>query len=80
MCILNRSFAIEQLVRLGVDVALIRDLTDAMYDPARPPYVSHEEGVRMVIECIEKFWCPTVTSAEVLEALPAEPRLDYALR
>ena len=80
MCVLNRSFAIKQLARWGLEVALIRDLTDAMYDPARPPYVSHEEGVRLVIEYIEKFWCPTVTSAEVLEALPAEPRLDFALR
>lgn len=71
MCVLNRTFAIKQLVRWGVEVALIRDLTDAMYDPARPPYVSHEEGVRLVVEYIEKFWCPTVTSAELLEARSA---------
>ena len=68
MCVLNRTFAIKQLVRWGVAVALIRDLTDAMYDPARPPYVSHEEGVRLIVEYIEKFWCPTVTSSEVLAA------------
>ena len=37
-----------------------------MYDPARSPYVSHEDGVRLIVEYIEKFWCPTVTSAEVL--------------
>lgn len=66
MCVLNRSFAIKALVRRGVEVALLRDLTDAMYNPARPPYVSHEEGTRLVIEYIEKFWCPTVASAEVL--------------
>jgi hypothetical protein len=40
-------------------IALIRDLTDALYNPARPPYVSHEEGTRLVVEYIEKFWCPT---------------------
>lgn len=69
MCVLNRTFAIKRLVCWGVDVALIRDLTDAMYDPARPPYVSHEEGVRLIVEYIEKFWCPTVTSTEVLGAV-----------
>ncbi len=66
MCVLNRTFAIKQLVRWNVEVALIRDLTDAMYDPARPPYVSHEDGVRLIVEYIEKFWCPTVTSTEIL--------------
>ena len=70
MCILNRTFSIKQMVRWGVDIALVRDLTDAMYNPARPPYVSHEEGTRLVVEYIEKFWCPTVTSDEVLAACP----------
>lgn len=70
MCILNRSFTIKQLVRWGFDVALVRDLTDAMYNPAKPPYVSHEEGTRLVVEYIEKFWCPTVSSEELLAAAP----------
>jgi hypothetical protein len=30
-----------------------------MYNPEMPPYVSHEEGTRLVIEYIEKFWCLT---------------------
>jgi nicotinamidase-related amidase len=67
MCILNRTFAIKQVVRWGVRVALVRDLTDAMYDPSRPPYVSHEDGTRLVVEYIEKFWCPTVSSQQLLE-------------
>jgi nicotinamidase-related amidase len=67
MCILNRTFSIKQMVRWGIDIALVRDLTDAMYNPARPPYVSHEEGTRLVVEYIEKFWCPTVTSDQILE-------------
>src|ERR1019366_5688267 len=29
MCILHRSFAIKQLVKWGLDVALVRDLTDS---------------------------------------------------
>lgn len=60
MCVLNRSFGIKQLVRWDIDVALARNLTDTMYNPAMPPYVSHDEGTRLVVAYIEKFWCPTV--------------------
>jgi len=65
-CVLNRSFAIKQMVRWGVDVALVRDMTDSLYDPATPPYVSHEEGTRLVVGYIEKFWCPTISSSDLL--------------
>jgi len=65
MCILNRSFGIKQMVHWGVDVALVRDLTDTMYNPARSPYVSHEQGTQLVIEYIEKFWCPTLHSQDL---------------
>jgi nicotinamidase-related amidase len=71
MCILNRTFSIKQMVRWGVDIALVRDMTDTMYNPNRPPYVSHEEGTRLVVQYIEKFWCPTVSSDEVLAAVRA---------
>jgi nicotinamidase-related amidase len=66
MCVLNRSFAIKQMVRWGVDVALVRDLTDTMYNPAMPPYVSHAEGTRLVVAYVEKFWCPTIHSDDLL--------------
>ncbi len=66
MCVLHRTFAIKQLVRWGVPVALVRDLTDAMYNPARSPYVSHQEGTELVVGYIEKHWCPTLLSADLL--------------
>ena len=66
MCVLNRTFAIKAMVRSGVRIALIRDLTDAMYNPLKPPYVSHDDGTRLVVEYIEKFWCPTIASDQVL--------------
>jgi hypothetical protein len=70
MCVLNRSFAIKQMVRWGMPVALVRDLTDALYNPALPPYVSHEMGTELVIGYIEKFWCPTISSSELLKGKP----------
>lgn len=67
MCVLNRPFAIKALVRRGIPVVLARDLTDAMYNPAKSPYLSHDEGTRLVVAYIEKFWCPTIQSADVTE-------------
>jgi nicotinamidase-related amidase len=64
-CMLERSFAIKRMVGWGFSVVLARDLTDAMYNPMRPPYVSQAAGTRLVIEYIEKFWCPTITSDDL---------------
>lgn len=69
MCILNRSFAIKQMSKWGVRTILIRDLTDSMYNPADAPKVSHDQGTELVIEHIEKYWAPTITSPELVAAL-----------
>jgi nicotinamidase-related amidase len=69
MCVLNRTFAIKQMTRWGVPCVLIRDLTDTMYNPKARPYVSHDEGTRLVVEHIEKYWAPTVVSSQILKAL-----------
>lgn len=66
MCILHRSFAIKQMVRWGVNVALIRDLTDSIYNPELPPYTSHEEGTQLAVSFIEKFWCPSLQSTDLI--------------
>ncbi len=65
MCVLNRPFGLKNLARLGIPAAFVRDLTDAMYNPALPPYVAHDEGTRLVIEYIEKFWCATIISSDL---------------
>jgi nicotinamidase-related amidase len=65
MCVLWRSFSIRKLVALGKDVVLVRDLTDSLYNPRRWPYVSHERGTELVVEHIEKYWCPSVLSSDV---------------
>jgi len=65
MCVLGRPFAIRQMVTLGKNVALLRDLTDTMYNPERPPGVDHFTGTDMVIEHVERNWCPSFTSADL---------------
>ena len=69
MCILNRSFGVRQLSKWGVRGVLVRDLTDAMYNPASRPFVSHAAGTELVIEHIEKYWAPTTTSRALTAAL-----------
>ena len=65
MCVLGRPFAIRQLVKLGKNVALIRDMTDTMYNHERPPGVNHFAGTDLVIEHVEKYWCPSFTSHDI---------------
>ena len=69
MCVLGRPFSIRQMVYQGMNVALMRDMTDTMYNPAMKPFVSHFTGNDLVVEHIEKFWCPTITSADLLSPL-----------
>lgn len=66
MCVLGRSFGIRQMVLLGKNVALVRDLTDCLYDPDKPPKVSHDKGTELLVQHIEKHWCPSILSAELL--------------
>lgn len=65
MCVLGRPFAIRQQVRLGKTVALMRDMTDTMYNPERPPGVAHFEGTRLMVEHVERYWCPTFVSTDL---------------
>jgi nicotinamidase-related amidase len=65
MCVLGRPFAIRQMVKVGKNVALMRDMTDTMYNPERPPGVDHFTGTDLVIEHVEKFWCPSFASTDI---------------
>lgn len=60
MCVLGRPFGIRQQKYLGKNVVLCRDLTDALYDPRDEPHVSHARGVELVVEHIERYWCPSI--------------------
>jgi len=66
MCVLNRTFAIKQMVKWGKSVFLVRDLTDAMYNPKMKPMVTHQKGTELIIEYIETYWCPTIESKQLM--------------
>ncbi len=74
MCVLGRSFAIRQMANLGINVVLMRDMTDAMYNPEMPPFVTHFRGTELVTEHIEKYWAPTILSSD----FTGEPAFRFA--
>jgi nicotinamidase-related amidase/type 1 glutamine amidotransferase len=69
-CVLGRPFGLRNLVRNGKNVALVRDMTDTMYNPAMPPKVNHFSGTDLVVEYIEKWICPTITSDQIVGGSP----------
>lgn len=70
MCVLGRPFGLRQMAKNGKNVVLMRDLTDTMYNPARAPFVSHFTGTDLILEHIEKWVCPTITSDQILGDKP----------
>ncbi len=70
MCVLGRPFSIRANVMNGKKVALMRDLTDSMYNSRMAPFVNHFRGTELVVDHIEAHWCPTITSADFLGGAP----------
>lgn len=65
-CVLGRPFGIRQMVYLGKNVVLCRDLTDSFHrDPGR-----HFEGVAQIIAHVERYWCPTIASDSITDKPP----------
>lgn len=70
MCVLGRPFSIRQMVSIGKNVLLMRDMTDTMYNSRKRPFVRHFVGTDLVAEHIEKYWCASVTSADITGGQP----------
>ena len=68
LCVLHRSFGLVALVGYGFSPVLVADLTDAMYDPADPPYIDHDAGTALVVRYIEAFVAPSTRSDRIVAA------------
>ena len=66
ICVLGRPFGIRQLVYVGKKPLLCRDLTDSFHQDQR----GHFLGTDLIVEHIEKHWCPTVTSDQLVGGEP----------
>lgn len=65
-CVTGRPFGMRQMAKNGKRVVLMRDLTDAMYNPKCRPYVDHYRGTELFLEHVERFIGPTITSDQIL--------------
>ena len=54
------------MAKNGKNVVLMRDMTDTMYNPAKAPFVNHYKGTELIVEHIEKYVCPTITSDQII--------------
>ncbi|MCC6493549.1 MAG: protein-signal peptide and transmembrane prediction, partial [Pirellulales bacterium] len=70
MCVLGRPFGVRQLVKMGKNVVLVRDLTDTMYNHEMKPRVSHFEGTELLVAHVEEYWCPTIESTDLVGGQP----------
>ena len=69
-CVLNRSFGIRMMTRLGFNMVLVRDLSDSGYFPRKPPFMSHARGSELIVEHIETHWCPSILSDDLTSVIP----------
>jgi nicotinamidase-related amidase len=65
-CVLGRSYGIRQLVYLGKRPVLCRDLTDAFHRDPR----GHHWGTEQTVAHIERRWCPSITSDQLVGGAP----------
>jgi hypothetical protein len=70
MCVLGRPFAIRQLTKLGKNVVLVRDMTDTMYNSQMRPKVDHFTGTDLVVRHVERHFCPSITSVDLVGGKP----------
>jgi nicotinamidase-related amidase len=70
MCVLGRPFGIRQQVYLGKKVTFMRDMTDSMYNPERPPGLDHFAGHDLIVAHVERHWCPSITSSAITGGNP----------
>ena len=70
MCVIGRPFGLRNMVRVGKNVVLCRDLTDTMYNSRMKPFVLHFQGTDLIVEYIEKYICPTIISSDLLGGIP----------
>ncbi|MDR3095026.1 MAG: isochorismatase family protein [Bacteroidales bacterium] len=64
MCVIGRTFGLRAMKKMGLNVVLMRDMTDVMYNPEKAPYVNHFSGLDLMVEYIETYVCPSVVSTD----------------
>lgn len=79
ICIPGRKFGIRQMTYQGIGCILVRDLIDVMYNPAMPPRIDHFDAIDHMAWHMQKYWCPSVYSSDLIGGYPFRFREDYRL-
>jgi nicotinamidase-related amidase len=66
LCVLGRPYGIRQLIYLGKRPILCRDLTDSFHRREG----GHHQGTDLIVGHIERYWCPSVTSDQLVGGGP----------
>lgn len=66
ICVLGREYGIRQLVFFGKAPLLCRDLTDSFHRDPR----GHFWGTAAIVAHVERYWCPTVRSDDLVGGMP----------
>jgi len=61
ICMLRRSYGIRQMVYNGKNIMICRDLTDI----SSRRIGQHSDDLELIIEHIEKYWCPSILSTDI---------------
>ena len=62
-CVLSRSFGVRALKEVWeIDVEVVRDLTAVL------SIGNQENDLQTMIQYVEKYWCPTITSHELIRS------------
>jgi len=64
MCVIGRPFGLRAMKRMGMNVVLMRDMTDLMYNHEMAPKVNHFSGLDLIVEYIETYVCPSIVSTD----------------
>jgi nicotinamidase-related amidase len=72
-CVLGRPYGIRQLVYWGKRPVLCRDLTDSYHRDPR----GHAWGNDQMIAHVERYWCPTITSDQLVGGSPFQFEDSY---
>jgi nicotinamidase-related amidase len=75
MCVVGRPFGLRAMKQAGFNTALMRDMTDLMYNNEKnstlgAPHVGHYAGLALMVAYIERYIAPTLLSTDITGAPP----------
>lgn len=71
MCVLDRPYGIRNLSRYGVELSLMRDLTDPMFN-CKKHCTDRATVTKKLLDYIEKYICPTTSSHDLFLYKPGK--------